>query len=277
MSTVSAMQRPSEEIVNAREQLLNENFRKIDKGPFNPDGLTASAKADPVGQILLSIPDGRLGVEGYRELKRLYPDGVILSGTTPDFSKLSRTTEQVGPNERQIVMIVSGGQTGVDQAALNIAGQLQYECSGIIPKDRATASGPLDLKFPMIENHSSNVDDRTQHNFTGADGTLALHKTDEVDGTALTIIGPIKVGRPLFVANLNEKVTDTLVETFADWIKSNNIRCLNIGGPRHSYYDDKPVKGDIQREAEIFIEDILTKAEARLRTAPYSLEGTFPR
>ena len=273
INSISAVRPPSIELVEARQALLDQSFRKQDGGTFDPDGLSASAKADPIGRAILSIPDGRLGVEGYCELQRLYPNGVIPAGTLPDLSALTRRKEQADPNERQIRMIVCGGQTGVDQAALHIAERLNYKRGGIVPKNRATASGRLNERFPMTENYSSNVDDRTQHNFTGADGTLALHKTNEIDGTALTIVGPLKVGRPLFVASLDETITDTLVASFADWLKVNNIRCLNIGGPRHSYYDDKPVKGDIQLEAETFIAELLSKAEASLRTAPPSLDG----
>lgn len=233
------IQPPSNELLAAREQLQRQSFRKQDRGVFNPDALTSSAKADPVGQIILSIPDGRLGIEGYRELQRICPDGIVRESTLPNFSTLKRTTEQVGPNERQILMVVCGGQTGVDHAALKVAEKLNYERGGIIPRNRAnaSASGRLEERHPMTENHSSNVDDRTQHNFTGADGTLALHKGDEVDGTALTILGPLRVGRPLFVASLNETITDSLVESFADWLKANNIRCLNVGGPLHSRFN----------------------------------------
>jgi hypothetical protein len=79
------------------------------------------------------------------------------------------------------------------------------------------------------------------------------------------------------VASLNETITDSLVESFSDWLKVNDIRCLNVGGPRQSYYDDKPEKGDIQVEAEAFLETLLNKAEARLRPEPARLDGAlFP-
>jgi|GEM_PF-4687454 len=170
-------------------------------------------------------------------------------------------------------MIVCGGQTGVDQAALQIAEKLHYERGGVIPRNRATAEGPLEVRHPMIENHSDNVDDRTQHNFTGADGTLALYKGQEFDGTALTIVGPVKVGRPLFVANLSEDVSDDLVQNFAEWLKVNDIRCLNVGGPRQSYYEGRQEKGDIKLEAETFLENLLTQAEVRLASSAARGEG----
>jgi hypothetical protein len=275
---VTPTQRPSEELITAFEQLQRNNFRQKDGTTFNPDALSPSAKSDPIGQVILSCPEGRLGVEGYRELQRLYPDGMIRGQHIPNFSTISRTTQSIGSNERHILMIVCGGQTGVDQGALAVAERLNYERGGIVPKDRATAAGRLDDRHPMTENASSNVDDRTQHNFTAADGTLALFKGNELDGTALTILGPLRVGRPLFVANLNEEISDPLVQTFAKWIYSNKVRCLNVGGPRQSYYDDKETKGDIQAETEAFLQDLLTRAENYLKRSPASLaDATLPR
>jgi hypothetical protein len=125
----------------------------------------------------------------------------------------------------------------------------------------------------MIENHSTNVDDRTQHNFVGADGTLVLFKGAEVDGTLLTIVGPIRVGRPVFTANLNEPITDELVDTFRVWLQENSIRCLNVGGPRQSYYDDKPEKGDIQKETEAFLGELLERVQRGAQSYQGSLEG----
>ena len=267
MLTTTPVQPPSSALLAALQQLQNNNFRQKDSGEFNPASLTPSAVSDPVGKIILSCPQGRLGVEGYRELQRLYPDGVVTGDSTPDFSNLPRTTTTVRENERQLVMIVCGGQTGVDQAALHAAERLHYERGGIMPKGRMTETEPLDRRFPMTENHSSAWNDRTEHNFTGADGTLAIFTGNELDGTALTIIGPLRVGRPLFVANLNEPVTDSLVQTFATWLKTNNIRCLNVGGPRQSH----DLSRNIQSDAETFLENLLQKAEATLRTTTPSL------
>lgn len=274
--SMSPIQEPSSELLAARDGLHREHFRKEDRRSFNPDSITTSAREDPVGRILLTIPDGRLGVEGYRELIRIFPDGVVRGSTIPDLSTFRRDSE-LGTQETRLEMIVTGGQTGVDQAALQVALKLGKEVCGIVPRGRATERGRLDERYPMIENHSSNVDDRTQHNFVGADGTLALFKGAEVDGTALTIIGPLRAGRPLFVAHLDEPVSDALVAMFREWLVVNNIRCLNVGGPRQSYYEARGASGDIQREAESFLGALLAGVEAGPPGADNALIGaSFP-
>jgi hypothetical protein len=53
MQAVTPVQPPSQELLAALEQLQKSNFRKQDGGSFNPDALTPSAKADPIGQLLL--------------------------------------------------------------------------------------------------------------------------------------------------------------------------------------------------------------------------------
>jgi hypothetical protein len=277
MHAVTPIQTPSKEVVEAFNQLKSQSFRQKDGGTFNPDGLTPTAKADPVGQIILSCSGGRLGVEGYRELKKLYPNGIVPADNLPNFTTIARTTETVCPGERQIVMVVCGGQTGVDQAALKVAEALQYEMGGVVPKFRKTTQGPLDVRFPMTENHCETVDERTQHNFTGADGTLALFKGNEGDGTLLTMVGPLRVGRPLFVINLNEPVSDSIVKDLGQWLERNSIRCLNIGGPRQPAPEDLATEGDVHAKAVSLLHDLMPRVEAYLRsTRPSLAEAAFP-
>jgi hypothetical protein len=120
-----------------------------------------------------------------------------------------------------------------------------------------TAKGPLDPRWPVIENLSDNVDVRTSHNYALSDGTLALTKPNVTDGTILTIQGPIDLGRPLFVVNMNDSVSLDIIEDFKGWMKDNKIACLNIGGPRHSYYEGKVEQGDIEKEAIAIISTLL--------------------
>ena len=265
MHAVTPIQTPSHEVVEAFNQLKSQNFRQKDGGAFTADGLSPSAKADLVGQIILSCRDGRLGVEGYRELQRLYPNGIVPAENLPNFSNLPRTTETVRPGERQILMVVCGGQAGVDQAALKVAEALQYEIGGIVPKYRKTTEGPLNLRFPMTENNCETVDERTQHNFTGADGTLALFKGNEGDGTLLTMVGPLRVGRPLFVIKLNEPVTDSIVKDLGLWLQRNSIRCLNIGGPRQPETKGLATESDVHAKAVPLLHDLLPRVEAFLK------------
>jgi hypothetical protein len=50
-----------------------------------------------------------------------------------------------------IEKIISGGQTGADQAALDATIKLNIPHGGWIPKGRITEDGPLPDKYDMIE------------------------------------------------------------------------------------------------------------------------------
>jgi predicted Rossmann-fold nucleotide-binding protein len=50
-----------------------------------------------------------------------------------------------------IKKIISGGQTGVNQAALDAARKLNIAHGGWIPKGRKTENGPLPVKYNLKE------------------------------------------------------------------------------------------------------------------------------
>jgi hypothetical protein len=49
------------------------------------------------------------------------------------------------------MLIVSGGQTGVDRAALDAAMALGLSCGGYVPRGRLAEDGRLPQRYPMIE------------------------------------------------------------------------------------------------------------------------------
>ncbi len=57
--------------------------------------------------------------------------------------------------------VISGGQTGVDQAALDAAAEAGLACGGWCPKDRWSEAGPIDLRYPLTETPSADPAQRT--------------------------------------------------------------------------------------------------------------------
>ena len=60
--------------------------------------------------------------------------------------------------------IVSGGQTGVDRAALDIALELELPCGGWCPKGRRAEDGRIPDRYPMEESSSPDYRVRTELN-----------------------------------------------------------------------------------------------------------------
>src|SRR5215471_7567840 len=81
--------------------------------------------------------------------------------------------------------IVSGGQTGVDRAALDAALELGVPCGGWCPRGRAAEDGPIDDRYPLHETPSRDVEQRTEWNVRDSDGTLILNRGPELTGGTL--------------------------------------------------------------------------------------------
>ena len=68
-----------------------------------------------------------------------------------------------------IQKIISGGQTGVDRAALDAAIKLTIPHGGWIPQGRLTENGPLPLEYQLKETRNPSYADRTEKNVQDAD------------------------------------------------------------------------------------------------------------
>lgn len=136
------------------------------------------------------------------------------------------------PSDNQFpARIVSGGQTGVDRAALDVALSLGWPCGGWCPRGRRAEDGRIDPEYPLQETESRNYAVRTQLNVAESDGTLILCCGRLTKGTSLTRKLAIQEERPFLVCNLVKKPAATEV---AEWIESNRIAVLNVAGPRES-------------------------------------------
>src|SRR5436305_1193025 len=83
--------------------------------------------------------------------------------------------------------IFSGGQTGVDRAALDVALELGIPCSGWCPRGRRAEDGTIPPRYPLQETRSLAYPVRTRWNVRDSDGTLILTRGRPDRGTALTI------------------------------------------------------------------------------------------
>jgi len=130
-----------------------------------------------------------------------------------------------------IERVVSGGQTGVDRAALDIALKLGVPCGGWCPRGRRAEDGPLKEIYPLQETPSSRYTQRTQWNVRDSDGTVVLYRNSLSGGSALTVELAKKHTKPCLVIDLCEVFSPELL---LDWVKRHKIRTLNIAGTRES-------------------------------------------
>jgi hypothetical protein len=129
------------------------------------------------------------------------------------------------------IKIISGGQTGVDRAALDVALELGLECGGWCPKGRRAEDGPIPARYPLNETNSDQYPPRTAMNVRTADGTLIVTRGKPDRGTGLTLQLAKRYRKPSLVVDLDQAPKTAEVRK---WLESNRINILNIAGPRES-------------------------------------------
>src|SRR3954447_14624932 len=95
-----------------------------------------------------------------------------------------------------IQRIVSGGQTGVDRAALDVALALGIPCGGWCPRGRGAEDGLIPERYPLVETPAADASQRTRWNVRDSDGTLILAWGEPTGGTLLTVQACRETGKP---------------------------------------------------------------------------------
>ncbi len=133
-----------------------------------------------------------------------------------------------------MVKIISGGQTGADQAALDAAIQRRLEYGGWLPKGRLTENGPLSKKYRLQEMPKGRYRARTEKNVLESDGTLICSHGPLSGGSALTEALTIRHRKPCLHIDFNHYALDQAVEVIMNWTGEHSIEVLNVAGPRAS-------------------------------------------
>jgi hypothetical protein len=130
-----------------------------------------------------------------------------------------------------ITFIRSGGQSGVDRAALDVALELGVPCGGWCPRGRRAEDGPIDPRYPLQETPWDGYPQRTEWNVRDSDGTLVLTRGEADRGTALTIKLASRYKKPRLVMDLNDRPDPVKVRA---WVEQHDVCELNVAGPRES-------------------------------------------
>ena len=130
--------------------------------------------------------------------------------------------------------ILSGGQTGVDRAALDTAIALGIDHGGWCPSGRLAEDGPLPSTYLLRETDTPVYSQRTALNIQDSDGTLILHRGQLKGGTLLTSRLAQQARRPLMLVQLGETLDRETASSLDVWINQHAIQVLNVAGPRES-------------------------------------------
>ena len=143
-------------------------------------------------------------------------------------------------NVINLVKVISGGQTGVDQAALRAARACGLASGGWCSPDRLCESGTIPAEFDLKETPNERSADaldiarsqRTEWNVRDSDATLILQRSKRGDpGTGWTIRCAKRDGKPFLECDpAEEGATRQIIE----WLRPIQVRTLNVAGPSES-------------------------------------------
>ena len=129
--------------------------------------------------------------------------------------------------------IISGGQTGADQAGLIAAKSLGIETGGHLPSNCMTETGP---NYSLVEmfgcvDSGTNYAIRTGLNVRDSDGTVRFARTFGSPGERCTLGWIRRHKKPYFDVDMQDPPH---IEVFQKWILDNNIQVLNVAGNSES-------------------------------------------
>lgn len=136
-----------------------------------------------------------------------------------------------------IEKLISGGQTGADIAALDVALRFNFPHGGWCPLGRKSLEEPIPARYNLSETPSASYLQRTEWNVRDSDGTVVFTLVEEVTGRSLRTIGFVKKQRKPCL-HLSREVGlfgyRDRSELLQEFVREHGIRRLNVAGSRES-------------------------------------------
>lgn len=134
--------------------------------------------------------------------------------------------------------IISGGQTGVDRSALDVAIEHNICHGGWCPRGRLAEDGPIAPCYQLRETPSSKYAQRTEWNVRDSDATVVFTvEARIVGGTLLTLEIARRLNKPLLCLHRGNAASPTVASAASKLIRflcDNRVQRLNVAGPRGS-------------------------------------------
>jgi hypothetical protein len=147
--------------------------------------------------------------------------------------------------------IISGGQTGADQAALDVAVKYNIPHGGWIPMGRRTEAGPLPSRYRLAVMPTCDYRDRTRQNVLDSQGTVIFYRRHLTGGSRLTLDLAQTEGKPCVAVDLWVNDPFEAAVMLQSFVVETRIRVLNVAGPRASH--DPGIYADVKMILETVV------------------------
>jgi hypothetical protein len=131
--------------------------------------------------------------------------------------------------------VMSGFQTGADQAGVHAAYSLGIKTGGWIPRDRRSDDGQISMddmvKYGLSIHAGNGYPPRTEQNVKDSDGTVLFGNMDS-PGCKLTIICCDRHGKPHLNISSSDVGLIDIARLLKGFIETNDIKVLNVAGNR---------------------------------------------
>ena len=134
--------------------------------------------------------------------------------------------------------IISGGQTGVDRAALDVALRNGIECGGWCPAGRLDEFGKIPDHYPIQELQGGSFTERTLQNVKDSDATVVVYCDHLRGGTAQTVNFCLQLKRPHELIDASKISAEGAARLIGDFVDKNKVNILNVAGPRQSEWPE---------------------------------------
>ncbi len=132
------------------------------------------------------------------------------------------------------MMIISGGQTGSDRAALDAAIAMGVAHGGWCPLHRRAEDGRIPDHYELEECESSEYSVRTEYNVRDSDATI-IFAYGTTPGSMSTLRFTVEHNKPSLMPDLSKNHTDEeLVRAVVRFIRHFKPKIINVAGSRES-------------------------------------------